>query len=159
MLKVTLDTNCLFDYFERNSEDTKKLIEFQDAGKIEIAVTTRVKADTFGRRKDSPIWQKLQNFPCVIIPTVGRWGVSYWREDMYAGEEDKNIQKTIQSCIGNNPKRLNDVDHLIGHIKAKRDIFVTNDGDFIKHRDCLSQRCKTKIMTPQECVEYINNYC
>jgi hypothetical protein len=156
MVKITLDTNCLFDYFERNSEDIKELLKFQEASSIEIAITTRVTADTFGHKNNSDIWEKIQTFPCITIPTIGRFNVSYWDEDFFAGGEDVKLQNLIQECIGNNIKKLEDVDHLIGHIKSKRDIFVTSDrGDFIKNRECLQEKCSVRIFTPKECVEYL----
>ncbi|MGA2774551.1 MAG: hypothetical protein ABSE81_00580 [Candidatus Omnitrophota bacterium] len=71
-LKITLDTNCLFDYFERNPQYIEKLIEFQNEGKIELAITTRVQADTFGKREDSPIWQKNK-----ILSLYYNW--EYWK--------------------------------------------------------------------------------
>ena len=152
-----MDTNCLFDYFVRDSEYIEKLIELQKDDKVELAIITRTKADTFGKDPNSSIWRKIKDFPCKIISTLGSWDVSYWDEDQFADENDEKLQKKIQTCIGRSQKKLNDVDILIGHIKHKRDIFVTNDGHFIKHRNCLSQQCKVKIMTPQECVEYIEN--
>jgi len=127
----------------------------QESGLIEIAITTRIKADTFGKNQDSPIWGKIKSFPCLTMPTIGRWDISYWDEDVYADKLDTDLQNLIQSCIGNNIKQLCDIDHLIGHIKDKRDVFVTNDKDhFIKRRDCLQKKCGVKIMTPEECIEY-----
>ncbi|MFA5271022.1 MAG: hypothetical protein WC412_01615 [Candidatus Omnitrophota bacterium] len=155
--KITLDTNCFFEYFERNPENIEKLITFQNEGKIEIGITTRVQADTFGKRQDSPIWQQIKSFHCVTVGSVGRWDVSYWDSgDVFGGEEESKLQELIQSCIGKNAKKINDVDHLIGHIINKRDIFVTNDeDDFIKHRDCLQQKCNVRILTLKECIEFL----
>ena len=156
MIKLTLDTNCLFDYFERQSGLIQNIIELQNMGRVEIAITTRVKADTYGVRQDSPIWQKIQGFPCITIPALGRYGVSYYDEDFYASEEDVELNDLIFSCIGKNIKNVKDVDHLIGHIRSSRDIFVTSDSDdFIKHRKCLEEKCAVKILTPEECLEHV----
>jgi len=144
-------------YFERQSETIQKILDFQSSGKVEIAITTRVKADTYGKREDSPIWEKIKNFPAVSIPCLGRYDVSCYDEDVFAGEEDERLNNLILSCVGGNIKNIRDVDHLIAHIKNQRDIFVTNDrDDFIKHRENLKKACGVRIFTPQECLEYLN---
>jgi len=45
-ISVTLDTNCFFDYFERDPKYIKELIELSEDGLIDIYMTTRVIADT-----------------------------------------------------------------------------------------------------------------
>ena len=156
MKRITLDTNCLYDYFERNSEYLEKLIEFQKEGRIEIAITTRVKVDTYGKNQNSLIWKKIQNFPCITVPTYGRYDCSDFDQDYFADEAANERQTLIQSCIGSTIKKLIDVDHLLGHIINKRDIFVTSDkDDFIKHRDCLQSKFNIKILTPKECIDFL----
>ena len=156
MLKLTFDTSCFFDYFKRSPEFVERLIEFQDEGKVEIAMTTRVRADTIGKRANSSIWIKIKNFPCISIPTVGRWDISYWDEDFFGGEKESDLNDLIFFCIGKKIRNVRDVDHLIGHINGKRDIFVTRDeSEFINNRVCLEGKCNVSIMTPEECVKHI----
>ena len=45
--------------------------------------------------------------------------------------------------------------HLQTHKKHNRDIFVTNDGDFITKKEELKSEFGIIIMTPQECVQHI----
>jgi hypothetical protein len=117
---------------------------------FKLTLSVKEKIALFGR--------KIKSFPCITIGSIGRHDVSYYDSgDVYAGDDD-NLQDLIQSCIGNDVKRIIDVDHLIAHIINKRDIFVTSDtDDFIKHRDCLEQKCSIKIMTPEECINFLKS--
>ena len=117
----------------------------------------RIKARSSLVRNDSTSVQRLilERMP---HPSGVRRIHSYWDKDDWAGADDMELQKAIQSCVGDNPQKLRDVDHLIGHIKAKRDIFITSDkGDFINHRNCLRDKCGVIILTPLECVTYLSN--
>jgi hypothetical protein len=70
MIKITLDTNCLFDYFERDPILIQELLDFQEQKYLDIAITTRVMADTFDKWKkhgNSPIWEKIQSLPMLDI--------------------------------------------------------------------------------------------
>jgi len=52
------------------------------------------------------------------------------------------------------PNKVNDVDHLVGHKLANRDIFVTNDVRIIKKASDLAALGIT-VMTPAEALTEI----
>ncbi len=67
-LKITLDTNCFFEYFERTPEYIKELVNHAEKGDIELAMTTRVISDTRDKwygKDESPIWNEIQSFPLI----------------------------------------------------------------------------------------------
>jgi hypothetical protein len=56
-------------------------------------------------------------------------------------------------------RQLRDAMILEAHCREGRDVFVTNDGDFIEHgrRDALEALCETRIMTVAEFCDYVTN--
>ena len=99
-LKITVDTNCFFEYFERAPEYIKKLIYHAEKGHIELAMTTRVKSDThdkWGGEGKSPIWSKIQSFPLIkTIGTAFRLDMSYQDSgDYLISEDDGKIIDTV----------------------------------------------------------------
>jgi len=148
VLKVTLDTNCFFDYFEREPCHVQALINLQAQGRIEIAMTTRVMADTHNKwkgRGTSPIWTKIQSFP--ILETVGsafRLDMSRLdSEDYLTSDADAKMIDRLREIMID--AQVEDVDHLFGHIMAKRDIFVTSDSHFQNHQEELKNEFEAVV--------------
>ena len=161
MLKITLDTNCLFDYFERNKQATlERLFQLHKEGKIEIAITTRVKTDTYGKDKNSRIWRKIKDwireYHIKVLPCIGRWEISYWDEDIWSGEKELILDKKLKDIIGS--ENINDIDHLMAHIRHKRDIFITDDSDFLNVKNALEKKFSIKILTPEDAVSYLRKF-
>lgn len=152
---VTLDATCFFDYFERDDANVKKIIELSEKGIIDIAKTTRIMNDTLLKTnrndKKSEIWEQIQTLPVKTIGTVVRWNHSVWNGgDVWGGDEHiemKNKIKTIAPSMG-----LEDVDHLIGHIINKRDVFITSDRHFLDNKDRLKENINVEIMSPKDFV-------
>jgi hypothetical protein len=158
VLKVTLDTNCFFDYFEREPRHVQALIDLQAQGRIEIAMTTRVMADTLNRwkgRGTSPIWTKIQSFP--ILETLGsafRLDMSRLdSEDYLTSDADAKIIDRLREIMID--AQVEDVDHLFGHIMAKSDIFVTSDSHFLNHDEELKNEFEAVVLKPEDAVERI----
>jgi hypothetical protein len=172
--KITLDNNCVINLFDFSAktptsvEELSEIIKFGLSGKADIAITTRVEADLENDQNDerrNETMRKLSMFQ--VVGTMGRWGVSKWNKgDVYAGEDTNKLFDEIQKIIfpgGLNEKsstygnKKNDIDHLVGHIINKRDIFVTDDGDIIKKQQILKKSPGLIIMRPKECLEYLEN--
>lgn len=152
MIKLTLDTNCFFDYFNRNSKYLQRIIEFEKVKKVELAMTTRVSSDTIDKMENSEIWHRIQTLSVIKIGTGGKYGISkYGGGDFYVGEEYIELEKKIEEIMGNNNQI--DIDHLMGHICNKRDIFVTRDKHFLKKKVTLQKLCGVKILEPKDCVD------
>lgn len=158
VLKVTLDTNCFFDYFEREPGHVQALIDLQAQGRIEIAMTTRVMADTLNKwkgRGTSPIWTKIQSFP--ILETVG----SAFRLDMSRLDSEDYLTSDANAKMIDRLREImidaqvEDVDHLFGHIMGKRDIFATSDSHFLNHQEELKNEFEAVVLKPEDAVERI----
>jgi hypothetical protein len=164
IIKITLDTNCFFEYYDRGPSLTQELIQelidFQEKNIVEIAMTTRVMADTYDKWKgegNSPIWTKIQSFPVLaIVGTVFRFDMSRFDYgDFLSSEIDMNTIERLRRII--TEAQLEDVDHLFGHIKAKRDIFVTCDHHFLDHQEQLMKNLDVVVLNPKDTFRKIKN--
>lgn len=165
MLKITLDTNCIILYFEQGNEFVAQLIRYALERKVDLAITTRAYADLerdkLNERKKSML-KKIGSFP--VLRTGARWGVSKWDSgDFWAGKDYEALTREIQEILfpfldTYDPRFKNkicDVDHLAGHIWARRDFFVTYDDGFLRRKEQIDERWGVKIFSPQECIEQI----
>ena len=171
-LKITLDTNCVINLFDQASEsatsvdELKALVRHAMEGDIEISVTTRVKADLLNdkdRARCASLLGHLQLFP--VVPTLARWDVSNWDEDLWAGDEDAELSDDIQNILSPGldtddrhfSNKVNDIDHLTGHKIAGRDIFVTDDRGIRKKGKELADRIGILVMSPSQCLEELRS--
>lgn len=157
-LRITLDTNCFFDYFERAPRYIRELVNHAEKGNIELAMTTRVISDTqdkwYGKGK-SPIWNKIQSFPLTeTIGTVFRLDKSYiGSEDVIISEDHSKMIDELSEIMKG--AQTEDIDHIFGHIVGKRDIFVTSDSHFLDHREELLNKFSVLVLMPEDAVKQI----
>src|SRR5207244_3552532 len=52
-------------------------------------------------------------------------------------------------------KKVADVDHIVGHRLAVRDVFVTDDGGVLKRAAALETQCAVRVMAPSQALELI----
>ena len=68
----------------------------------------------------------------------------------------KQIEQIIFGKISLNDKHAHnkwaDIDHLLGHLLAGRDVFVTSDKDLLKRRRELQQQLEIVVETPEELI-------
>lgn len=171
--KITLDTNCVINLFDQkvdistSVDSLEELIRLSFSNKVKIAITTRTEADLENDKNDmrrNNMMRAINLFP--IIGTITRPNISRLdKGDMLSGDETKELFDTLQKIIfpgGLNKNensylnKVNDLDHLIGHILNKRDIFVTDDRGVWKKKDVLKYSPGVVVMLPKECVEYIH---
>jgi hypothetical protein len=167
--KVTLDTNCFFDYFGRGRlpQDVRRnttmraLVQWGLDGRIDLAMTTRVMSDTIGQSKTgkSDIWEDICNLPIVkTIGTVFRFDCSGLGSasgdsastDFLVSVNDSDTEKRLKKIMQG--AKQNDIDHLLGHRNGNRDIFVTSDSHFLDHADALKREFGTVVMNPESAV-------
>ena len=159
MLKVTIDTNVIID--EKKHRLLAQIKQLAEQGLIDIGVTTRVIADKDQDKNEIRKSEHLKEFSRYPkVGTVGRWGFSRWDSgDFWAGEADVQLgnqlskilfSKTKDKCSHN---ELADIDHLAGHLHAKRDIFVTFDKDILKKRKELHEQIGITVSSPEELVK------
>jgi hypothetical protein len=108
--------------------------------------------------------RKIDFFP--IVGTVARLDVTKLDGgDVLAGEAmiklSNELQKIIFPGLSKDDKRyknkINDVDHLVGHVINKRDIFVTDDEGILKKKDILKTSPGIQVMSPIECSQWIQS--
>ncbi|WP_339829433.1 hypothetical protein [uncultured Parvibaculum sp.] len=170
-LRVTLDTNCLINSFDDTSatatslDDLRKLLQLARDGIVEIAVTTRVKVDL---QRDADVTRRAEMLSHASqfqeVGTLGRWGVSTWGGgDFYVGDAQIRQTAQIQGILFPNlsiddkrrANKMNDVDHLFGHLRNSRDVFVTDDGGILRKSSQLKEALGIVVMCPAECVSHI----
>ena len=170
-MKLTLDTNCLINYFETASEtalsveEIGTLFRHATSGRAEIAITTRVEADMLqddDQARRELMLRMLGMFE--VIGTVARWNVSAWDSgDLWVTKERQALAGEIQKILfpGFDPKanragnKVRDIDHIVGHILGKRDVFVTDDRD-INRRATELKTFGCVVMKPLQCVDYLD---
>jgi len=158
MLKVTIDTNVIID--EKKHRLLAQIKQMAKQGLVDIGVTTRVVADKdqdeIKTRKAKHL-KEFDHYPKVGTPM--RLNFSRWDSgDFWAGEEhvqvSRQIEKVLFGKISTNDKRAHnkraDVDHLVGHYFAERDVFVTQDDIMWKKRNVLSEQLGIVVEKPQE---------
>jgi len=68
-----------------------------------------------------------------------------------ASAEDTTLINNLQQIMTG--AQTEDIDHLFGHIKAKRDIFVTSDEKHILvHQELLKQKFSAVVLKPEDAV-------
>ncbi len=172
MLKITLDTNCIINILDSNTgsatsvEQIAEIIKYGLDGDVNIAITTRVendlKKDKDSERKND-LLKRIYMFP--VIGTVIRFDVSKFNSgDVLVGDGHVKLEDELKRIIFPNlskednhySNKINDIDHLVGHIINKRDIFITDDSDILKKAETLKSSLGLLVMNPSQTVEYIN---
>jgi hypothetical protein len=172
MIKATLDTNCLINFLDRLSksatsvEDITELFNLGLTHKVDLAVTTRVRAD-IDNDKDSERGGEILR-RCAMLPVVGsvaRFGVTRFDGgDVWAGGNHLNLEESIKNILFPSLRKtdrrysnkINDIDHLVGHKINGRDVFITGDVNIIKKGDALCEQCGILVMNPKDAVAHIN---
>jgi hypothetical protein len=107
--------------------------------------------------------QRIDMFP--VIGSVFRLDASRLGSgDFLAGPEQQQLEECIRQIVApglkfDDPKyekKIADVDHLVGHHIAGRDILVTDDrDDILKRASALQSQCGIRVMSPSEALELI----
>ena len=172
-MKITLDTNCLINLFDHNSktatsvECLERLVKAAFSGAADLAITTHVREDLENDKNEdrkAALMRNLKLFPvvgCLFRFDVSRWdGGDYWAspEDIALSEGlQKLLFPALTSDQSDYKNKIHDLDHLIGHFKAKRDIFATDDRGILKKRLDLNTSFGITAMTPNEALARIED--
>jgi hypothetical protein len=160
MKRLTVDTNVLQDYILRRPghADALHLLELDKAGKVSIAVSTRI---TFDVSKD-PLRTMLEGLDFMVCSKVGtgfRIGYSQLDSgDMLVGQEYEGQQKALMDLIWpfSDPEKpdyqnkISDIDHLLGHKLAGRDVFITRDDAILNQHKRLEADFGIQVMSPPQ---------
>jgi hypothetical protein len=172
MIKITLDTNCIINLLDFKAstptsvDALSEIIRYAMEGDVNIAITTRVEKDFDGDKNEDrkkEMVRKIRMFP--VIGTIVRLDISKLDSgDFLAGENDEKLENELKALLFSTLdkedtrylNKINDIDHLIGHIKNKRDIFVTDDKDILRRVDKLKDSFNIVVMNPSQCLEYLD---
>lgn len=158
MLRVTIDTNVIIN---ENNQMIVQIKQLAEQGLIDIAVTTRVIADKDqdkNERRKSEHLKEFDHYPKV--GTVARSVFSRWDSgDFWAGEADVQLGNQLSQILFGKMQdkcshnELSDLDHLAGHLHAKRDVFVTFDKDILRKHKELHEQIGITVNSPEELVK------
>jgi hypothetical protein len=175
-LKITIDTNLLVYLFDPNSEEgdvlkscslIKAVFDNNKYVNIDVRISTSLEDDLFedkNSERSKSVLLRVRNIFQQISP--GELIVKK-QEVVPNNEADKKLFQELQRILfpnltvsdKNYTNKINDIKHLFSHIKNGREIYITNDGDFLKEsgKDAL-KAFHTQVMSTDEFVEYINSY-
>lgn len=166
--KITLDTNCVIYIFDKSHKSAKSiealecLLEYYRSGKIEVAVTTRVEAeicrDSCDQRR-SEMLHVIQQLP--VIGTAFAFDLS--KTDGPDVAWARTLAADLQALLfpGTKPEhkrhgnKIRDVHHLVGHIRGKRNVFVTDDKGILGKSEALKRVFEVVVLTPADCLAHI----
>ena len=158
MLKVTIDTNVIID--EKKRRLLTQIKQLAEQGLIDIAVTTRVVADKDQDEDKTRKSKHLKEFDSYIkVGTIARTNLTWTNTGDFTVDDEgvqvsQQIEKVIFGKISANDKRAHnkwaDVDHLVGHYFAERDVFVTQENRMWKKRNVLREQLGIIVERPQE---------
>jgi len=160
MILVTLDTNVLIGGVDGTPEDKavfQRLWKLWTGKCIDIALTSRFdqdKADDQDLERVKRQYRIARMFP--VVPAPFRLGVSMLGQDVLVGKDFKPIQHLfgVEDVASANRHTMWDVDHLYGHLMAKRDYFLTAERRILKKEASLA-RLGIKVLHPARLIDAI----
>lgn len=169
---ITIDSNCVVGLFDQVSEtatsvgELRNLMRYAVSGVIRISVTTKVEVDFARDRNDqrrNAILEQMTIFP--IIASTFRLDESRLDEpDILFGPQEQRLWDEIQRIVfpgltessGKRANKVADVDHLLGHKLATRDVFVTDDRGILRRYSELRDGPGIVVMNPEQCLGYVD---
>lgn len=148
---LTLDTSLLLEYWkdQENKEVVEDLLEMASEGRVNLAVTARVREDVPGDPFASRINQ-LGELGIQETGSVARLG--YWILGRDHLGSDKFETFRLQSEWEEGRPKLpdwRDWDHLHAHMLQGRDVFLTWDKEILRLGNRL-QSFGIRVTTPQQ---------
>lgn len=172
LLKITIDTNCVVGLFDSRSETStsvdqlRELMRYALSGVIQISITTRVEDDFDRDKVDERRKEMMHQISMLpVIGTVARWDHSKFDGiDAQVGPKHQGLLEEVKRIVfpGLQPEsskflnKLSDIDHLVGHKLAGRDIFVTDDKHILRRDVELRRGPGILVMSPAACLGYVD---
>lgn len=159
-MKITLDTNCLIYLFDENHEtainveEVERIITHVFEGPITLFITTRSFSDILGDKDKERLDILLKCFE--LIPTIPAFNGE--NEEAYKSLYEE-IKLILFPQLDEGDKRYknkhNDILHLVSHKIHGRDVFVTQDKNFLKKKNNL-EKIGIHIKSIKETLNYIS---
>lgn len=151
---ITFDTNCVI--FTEHNIYVDQLVEWKNKDLISIFKTDVVDTEL---KKQESIKRSQQIIEDVGIGRIGFTRVGHG----IVGSEDDSFFNELMHVVfpetkneSPNNNKIFDIMNLVTHKLYDRDIFVTNDNDYLRKKDELQQH-GIIVMNPKECITYFRN--
>lgn len=167
-ISATLDTTCIIDLHQVEHPEFRqamaKLIKLARSQELDLSVTTRVESQATREPTINEYRNLVDNGTIQVVPSTTR--LDYWKlgTDVLP---DERLWKSIAQAVfpsrdpeilfrqpGKKVRDAVDIDHLYGHLLAKRDYFITRDEDILQAREELAT-LGIQVRKPAELIEEI----
>lgn len=175
-LKITVDTNILIYLFDPKAEEVnvekscsllKKILEIQKYISVDVQISTSLEDDLFQdenctRRKYllSRIRQIFQQISSgEFITKNNEVQPKYSGDSALFQELRKVLFPNLDSSSASYVNNINDLKHIFSHIKNQRDIYVTNDENFLKEskKNALAA-LNVYVMSSGDLIKHLESY-
>ncbi len=152
MLRVTVDANILHALFKAEyltHREVTALWDFHRRGRLELRAPPHIAVDI----PDEPLKSRIQAFPVLPAapsPTGERSARMEGRKARLFSDLRNLLFPGAVSSNSKEPNRTRDVNHLIAHIQAERDLFLTDDKAILGRKAQLRERFGVTVMHPTE---------
>jgi len=160
LLAITLDTNGIVDYADGNNPEKVKIIEtivFAHANnKINLKTIKSPTRSDISRDGNQDRFKNTMRY-LARIPELDISTNKYFTH----AELDSKRNEICKILFGQEdfksikPNKLDDIEHLLWHMLAKRDLFVTCDCHFLNKKTEIKSKLGATVVDPEECIEEI----
>lgn len=157
MKTATLDTSVLMEFWcnQDKAEITKSLLNLAKDGQIDLAITSRIKADV----PNMPLANRINELPTLNVRQIGsvfRFDCSKWDEgDLWGSDVFTKVMTSIEDWLdrqGRSKSRPDwkDWDHLYGHFLSRRQVFLTWDCGIFAVASELHEQLGVVVSAPED---------
>ena len=162
MLAVTIDTNVFQEYARKQAkwEVAAQVFALAKQGKIDLSITTRVRADIPDGPRRKAFEASLVKQQFTLSPAAIQYDAESGEETDYGSDfmiDDflEALEKRDRKS-GRRKKSIpsqNDRDHVQGHYLSRRDVFLTWDKNLLRWCKELKRRFGLVAMQPEAFLE------
>ena len=157
MKTATLDTSVLMEFWCNldKAEITKSLLNLAKDVQIDLAITSRIKADV----PNMPLANRINELPTLNvrqISSVFRFDCSKWDEgDLWGSDVFTKVMTATEDWLdrqGRSKSRPDwkDWDHLHGHFLSRRQVFLTWDCGILAVASELHEQLGVVVSAPED---------
>ena len=175
-IKITIDTNVLINLFDVNADEESALkscllLRAIIDSKKDVHVDTQISTaseDDISEDKDivrqksfllrmRSIFQQIT--PGEFVTQSGEITPKSSNDQILFQELKRILFPALNSSSTSYTNNINDLKHLFSHIKNRRDIYITNDENFLKQdKKNALKALQTQIMSPDEFITYLLSF-
>ena len=175
-VKITLDTNLLIYLFDLESDNLnaqkscslmKTILETQKSVSVDIQISTALEDDFLqdgDHVRREKILSRIRNIfqqvsPGKLIEKDGNILPEDASDQAFFEELKRILFPSLDPSSNNYINNVNDLKHIFSHTKNERDIYVTNDNNFLKEsKKKALVALDVNVMSPENLIEYLESY-